>query len=317
VPSPSTNTVLLFPGALGDFLCLWPALEALADGTTGRVRVFAKPAWLPLLDARRFDSFSIDRREIADLFATGCLKAETRALLGGAPSIHSWTGHGDARFAERLALAGGGAAVHVHRFRGMADGEHACEYFARCLGVPAAFRPLRPGPDAERWADDFWLRQALGEHVLAVHPGSGSAKKNWLGMPDVARLWRAEPGGKVLLLAGPAEDPAPPLPFDALARNERLDRVAALLRRARLYLGNDSGVSHLAGLAGARGVVLFSASDPRTWRPLGDGLEVLHAPEPCPACGADRFCTHRATVENVCSAMARAGAGENGQPTNV
>jgi ADP-heptose:LPS heptosyltransferase len=316
VSSESTDTIVLFPGALGDFLCLWPALQALAASTAERIRVFAKPAWLPLLDARHFDSSSVDRREIADLFAAGGLKKETRLLFDGA-RVHSWTGHGDEHFAERLALASGGA-TYVHRFRGMADGEHASEYFARCLGVPATFRPLVLPPEAQQWADDFWIRHALGSRTLVLHSGSGSAKKNWQGMPDVARLWRAEPDGKVLLLAGPAEENSTgALPFDALVRNERLDRVAALLRRARLYLGNDSGVSHLAGLASVRGVVLFGPSDPRTWRPLGNGLQVLHSPDPCPACGPDHFCTHRATLERVSSALARVDAEADDQPTNV
>jgi ADP-heptose:LPS heptosyltransferase len=134
-------------------------------------------------------------------------------------------------------------------------------------------------------------------------------------MPEVARLWRGEPGGRVLLVTGPAEEErAARLPCDALARNERLDHLAALLRRAHLYLGNDSGVSHLAGLAGARGLVLFGPTDPRTWRPRGGGLRVLHAPTPCPACGPERFCVHRATVDTVGAALADAACRPGSSP---
>jgi len=52
-------------------------------------------------------------------------------------------------------------------------------------------------------------------------------------------------------------------------------QAAALLSRADLYVGNDSGASHLAGAVGARGVVLFGPTQPQQWRPLGGALSVL------------------------------------------
>jgi ADP-heptose:LPS heptosyltransferase len=52
-------------------------------------------------------------------------------------------------------------------------------------------------------------------------------------------------------------------------------QVSALLGRATLYLGNDSGVSHLAGAFGACGIVLFGPTQPRKWKPLGGNLSVL------------------------------------------
>jgi ADP-heptose:LPS heptosyltransferase len=54
-----------------------------------------------------------------------------------------------------------------------------------------------------------------------------------------------------------------------------LEELAARLAGARGYVGNDSGVSHLAGLCGARSVVLFGPTSPRIWRPLGPDVHVL------------------------------------------
>jgi ADP-heptose:LPS heptosyltransferase len=51
--------------------------------------------------------------------------------------------------------------------------------------------------------------------------------------------------------------------------------VAALARRARGYLGNDSGLSHLAGLADVPTLALFGPTDPALWRPLGLRVRVL------------------------------------------
>jgi ADP-heptose:LPS heptosyltransferase len=139
--------------------------------------------------------------------------------------------------------------------------------------------------------------------VLVVHPGSGSARKNWAGMGAVASRWRGA-GGAVIVVSGPAEgDSTPAVTGDVTVHCEPLDRVAALLARATVYLGNDSGVSHLAGLLGARGVSVFGSSDPVAWRPLGDGIRVLHAPQICARCGADRLCVHRLSVDEVFTAL--------------
>jgi len=51
--------------------------------------------------------------------------------------------------------------------------------------------------------------------------------------------------------------------------------VAALLSVADLYLGNDSGISHLAAAVGAFGVALFGPTDPRSWRPLSQRMRAM------------------------------------------
>ena len=78
-----------------------------------------------------------------------------------------------------------------------------------------------------------------------------------------------------------------------------LPQVVALLRRCSLYVGNDSGISHLAGGVGARGVVLFGPTDPHAWAPRSTTLQVLHGPGPCGQCPEDAFCVHRLPVASV------------------
>ena len=92
---------------------------------------------------------------------------------------------------------------------------------------------------------------------------------------------RARAGLPTLLLVGPADDEV----VRDLAT--RLDRpvaviangpllvLAALLRRARCYLGNDSGLGHLAGLLGVPTLALFGPTDPARWAPVGPRVRVL------------------------------------------
>jgi hypothetical protein len=287
----------LFPGALGDLLCCWPALDAWRRTGGAALTLVAQGAWFDALPRAAVTPLSIDSGAVADLFSTAPLRAATRQLLHGYARVVSWTGHGDRNFAARLATATG-AAVAVHPFRALRAGEHAADYYARCLGVaaPASRLPIRP--DAAHWAAALWRRHALGAHTLAVHPGSGSTRKNWDGMAAAAGAWRAA-GGTVVAVHGPAESEREAIAADVALRDEPLRRVAAVLARAHRYLGNDSGISHLAGLVGARGVALFGGTDPRAWAPRGAGIRVLAAPDACAACGADRFCTHRLTVAQV------------------
>jgi len=114
--------------------------------------------------------------------------------------------------------------------------------------------------------------------VLAIHPGAGSRAKRWdaAGFVQVGEWWR-EMGGGVLEVAGPAEAEDPPLLGSPIVRDWPLADLATVLGRAALYLGNDSGVSHLAAAAGAAGVVLFGPTDPHRWGPLGARLVALRA----------------------------------------
>src|SRR6185369_4676567 len=96
-----TSVLVLFPGALGDFICLWPTLQSLRGRATS-LTVVTRPSFFDLLDRRHFSFISIDRREIADLFASDPLSESTRRLLGGHGRALSWTGADDPRFTKRL-----------------------------------------------------------------------------------------------------------------------------------------------------------------------------------------------------------------------
>ena len=114
---------------------------------------------------------------------------------------------------------------------------------------------------------------------LLVHPGSGSPEKNWPleNFEVLAARWQRRTRGTVHFLLGPAEQHLMER-LEAQRMKFKIDRLPALpdllrlLERATCYFGNDSGVSHLAGLLGLRGLVFFRATDPAIWRPLGKSL---------------------------------------------
>lgn len=302
--STSENALILFPGALGDFVCFLPALAGLRARHAGRIFLLAQPALLELVAHDDLETASIDRREIADLFVEHApLAPATRELFGGFGVAYSWTGFGNAEFARRLTLATGGR-VNVYPFRGMRAGEHAAAYYQRCANLRSA-PPARIARDMQ-WLADFETRHHLGNRRLFVlHSGSGSPQKNWRGFADVARYWLDHFDDAVISLRGPAEveAKAPPEPGTLSIDGLTLPQVTALLGRSDLYLGNDSGGSHLAGAVGASGVVVFGPTDPTTWAPQGRALRVIRAPAPCAHCGPDVLCVHRLSPEAVIEAL--------------
>jgi ADP-heptose:LPS heptosyltransferase len=153
---------------------------------------------------------------------------------------------------------------------------------AAALGLPFRFFPALP-PAVERGhAADYFLRAAGGEapaiprihcpaaprrDSIVIHPFSGSARKNW--PLDRYRELALRLPFPVEWCAGPEEDLA------GAVRFENLYDLACWLSSARLYIGNDSGIAHLAAAAGAPVLALFGPTDPAIWAPRGD-VRVLH-----------------------------------------
>jgi ADP-heptose:LPS heptosyltransferase len=188
----------------------------------------------------------------------------------------------------------------------MRTGEHAVDYYGRCIGAALDTSVHQKVLAVDReWAADFVARHDLATGSwLLVHPGSGAERKNWRGFGDLARGCRARFGRRVVAVHGPVEEQSEGN-ADIVVRDLSLPQVAALLAVCPIYVGNDSGISHLAGVVGSCGVVLFGPSDPSTWAPRGRRLSVLHAPAACDRCGPLVFCTHRLAVASVLDALGK------------
>src|SRR5207245_1004618 len=166
-----------------------------------------------------------------------------------------------------------------------AGGVHASQWLARpleSLGLepPADLAPILPTPAEATAAGELLAR--LPEGFLAIHPGSGSPRKNWPAERFAAVLDSRAPRRPWLLVEGPADATAvAPLarrPGAVLARSLGVRALGAVLARAGLFIGHDSGVSHLAAAWRAPTLTLFGPTDPALWAPVGPRVRVLRAP---------------------------------------
>jgi len=113
-----------------------------------------------------------------------------------------------------------------------------------------------------------------------IHPFSGSPKKNWPldRYRDLARRLSARM--PVEWCAGPEE------PLEGARRFDSLYELACWLAGAGLYVGNDSGITHLAAAVGTPVVALFGPSDPGVWAPRGERVRVVSTARPGDPMGA-------------------------------
>jgi ADP-heptose:LPS heptosyltransferase len=162
-----------------------------------------------------------------------------------------------------------------------AGGPHASVWLARALeplGITESPSPPRlEFSEAERREADARL-EGLPSEFVAVHPGSGSRAKNWPVDRFVETARRLSAGRPWLLVLGPAEEDVVAPPGAILARGWPVRTLGAALARAGLFLGNDSGVAHLAAASGARTLALFGPTDPAQWAPVGRAVASLRAP---------------------------------------
>lgn len=127
--------------------------------------------------------------------------------------------------------------------------------------------------------------------LVAIHPGSGGESKNW-PIESWAELGRRlvgfAPDLTLLLIEGEADAERAQFLMEAWkdlpllrARWLPLSILAALLKKAVLYLGHDSGITHLAA-ASAKDlpiIALFGPTDPMVWAPPRVGVQVLKGRE--------------------------------------
>jgi len=265
--SQANPVVVLFAGALGDFLLAVPALRLLRRRHAGRPLTLAVREPLVPLGARMG---SADRTVRLDDVAMA------RFLGGGTappwwpegPRLYGWFGADDPSIRGRLGAAAA-SAEFFRVVRGDGAGHAALEY-------------LHGIGERRSWAEVVTLAAldrrpgAASPPTLVLHRGAGARAKRWgpTGFAHVAEWWRVR-GGDVVDLVGPAEEDAPRLPGAESLRAPALSALADTLGLACAFVGNDSGPAHLAAACGVPGVVVFGPSDPERWRPLSAQLAVV------------------------------------------
>ena len=287
------NRILVIRGgAIGDFILTLPALKALRTAYPQAHLEILGYKHIAVLAENPFYAQvvrSIEYGPLSSFFAKNSkLPAELADHFASFDLIMSYLYDPDGIFESNLRRCG--VENLIHRPAKIGDHEHAARQLARPLeelGLRASdFAPrIYHSTESRKFAEDF-LR-GMSRPILAVHPGSGSETKNWpiqnwieLGN-DV--LGSDKFRGSLVVVSGEADEERS-RELQTIWRNDRvqfaknlpLPVLAALLEHA-IFVGHDTGISHLAAAAGARCILLFGPSDPGIWAPMNENVEVIRA----------------------------------------
>lgn len=257
------DVLVLHRAALGDFVLLWPMLRSLVRA--GERVGIATDRGKALLAAEELGVVPIDieQRRFNDLWVEGARPAPwsgVRRVISliadpSTPAGRIWASNAAAMFP--------GAVFEIIPDR---------------VDRPLALRLAGPGSDPP-------ARHNPGGPLVA-HVGAGSREKMWPleRWAELAAFLERAGSEPPLFIAGEAEaerfTPAERALFDSLRGryHPNLSTLATLLRSARLFIGADSGPTHLATQLGVPTLALFGPTEPERWAPIGPAVRVI-APE--------------------------------------
>ena len=308
------NRILVIRGgAIGDFILTLPALKALRDARPQAHIEILGYKHIAVIAEKRFYAQAVRSIEyglLARFFARNSdLPAELADYFASFDLIVSYLYDPDRIFETNLRRCGvenlicGPAKITGSRSDGLPavignptagkpsflDG-HAARQLARPieeLGINVVdfAEKIFPSIEDREFAREFLA--SVAQPRIAIHPGSGSQEKNWplenwIGLFSPDRRFTDLQG--LVVISGEADEAQ----TDELerewknrdvrfARNLPLPRLAAILERS-IFIGHDSGISHLAAAVGANSILLFGPTDPDVWAPKNEKVRVLRPP---------------------------------------
>lgn len=316
------KTFLCHEGALGDLLLSLPAIHAirvessflhLAAGNTAAALLKAAGCADEISDAGSIFYASFHMSDIE----TGL--ADFLADFDRSFIFSKEAGFSLARQIERIipethtiiTIPPAEIREHIPFFRL----EQLPDYFSQKTSFPGIAVPRFYVEDAEKILIQSGYNP--GMPLIAIHPGSGGRTKNW----DVERFFEladqlsSRHSCFTVFISGPAEPDASRQEIEGFVHKRKnmamhlkdadLIVVAALLQTSSLYIGNDSGITHLAASANNRVIALYGPTDPILWAPFNKNTQIISSQKECAPCGEARHackncdCLSEITVSRV------------------
>lgn len=279
-------------GAIGDFVLTLPAIKLLRDAfPASHLEILGYKHIVALAENRFYAQAtrSIEYGALASFFARGAeLPGELANYFRSFDLVVSYLFDPDGIFCRNLDLSGVDNLITGNPK--ISGDMHAAIQLAQPLaelglGLRDPAARLYPSSDDRDVADSFLAGAAAP--VVAMHPGSGSERKNW-----PVEQWAAlgtslldHPIAASLLIVGGEADQKQLAALRAALRgravtsaeNLPLPELAAVLSRCAVFIGHDSGISHIAAATGTPCVLLFGPTDPAVWAPANEHVHVLRA----------------------------------------
>ena len=282
------HILIIRPGALGDTLMLLPSISALCP--TYKISVAGRRPGIELLAPYVTRCLDMDDSVWHRLFIS-------RPVPSGLPAqdadlVVCFMGDSDGSIQRNLKGYYPRASVFLYPSLGQNEPRtHVAQYIAERLKASGV--DLDPEAVICRAMEKALLdnTEDCPRRYLVLHPGSGSKNKNfsisfWLELTQKINQLIGVPRSYVKILLGPAEQEIRLLLEDQVFIDgleiinspSSLD-LLRLMERTRIFIGHDSGASHVAAMAGTTTIALFKTTDPALWQPLGPRVTVIEGIE--------------------------------------
>lgn len=312
--------MIIRPGAIGDIIVTLPTLGAIRDHfPDAKIEVMGYPSLLEIIKGRFYaDTVSrFDQSDIAHLFMKDAkIPASLMKRFSSMDLIISFVSDKDQVLSCNLNATGARCVVHYDPFPSGNECVHIVDHLLKSLdslGISYANRIPKVFLHDEdiQFSDDF-IRDSIVDSkkiLVALHPGSGSRQKCWSVERFVVLMnWLdREMGAQIFIVSGPADGEiveelkAKVNGNFTLVADLSLPKLAAVIGRCNLFIGNDSGITHLAAAMGVYTLAIFGPTDPRIWGPRGERVKILYKKAYCSPCLTDirRNCSPQICLEDI------------------
>ncbi|HEX8521500.1 MAG TPA: glycosyltransferase family 9 protein [Tepidisphaeraceae bacterium] len=280
------NCLILHAGALGDFVLTWPLVMALSRiHPQSRIIVVTHASKGHLAEAAlRVESADIEAGWHTLFSSAAEVTQQVQRLLAGSHAVYSFISDEQGKTQGNLKrVAGDDAQVISLKPR---PGEDYAQHTTQFLLDQLAFLPaVRAGVEQMiRSISTRGIGSARSDSGdILIHPGSGGEHKRWPlahFVKLIDKLKRKKLAVRVLLGEVEAErlsdDDVKQLESSAeITRPQSYVQLFNELRHSSIFVGNDSGPAHLAGMIGVKTVAIFGATNPVVWKPLGPKVKLV------------------------------------------
>lgn len=277
--------LIIRAGALGDTLMLMPAIRGFGKGV--EITVAGRRPGIDYLRPHVDQCIDMETSGWHRLFMDD---ADTSISIPLPDHVAGFLNDPDGRLKERLKAVFPGSSVNIFPvFPPEEDNRHIALYMAKALqdsGLPidseGAFRESLESPLLHPVSCG-----TKEDGLIIIHPGSGSQKKNyppsfWLQLIEEIKGIHRDAPARILLLIGPAEEDILPVFRDSLKQGDvefrvlpEKEELVSILAKGSVYIGHDSGVTHLAAMMGVHVIALFKHTSAEQWRPLGPRVRIF------------------------------------------
>lgn len=305
------TVVVIHPGSLGDVLLAIPAIRRLRLTHSHHDLVLvARPSISRFLwECHEVDRWmSIDDQDCVGLFTGSAhLSDRVQSWLKQCELAVAWMEDKEGILSRVLEQCGV-RKKHIrspfsHTLRQRHQSHRFLESIGEMPASSAAARAVQVHQDVVEQGRAYLGSLAIPrvQPVLLIHPGSGSTYKCMKPEVMASLVQRLQHNGMYpLILEGPADHEMVEHMLHLLGHKPlilkrlELSLLAGILPHIDLYIGHDSGVTHLAAALGVKTLAIFGPTDHQRWAPLGSHVTVLQGPPcTCPSWESVKQCISR------------------------